>query len=342
MAAGIEFKDRFGEVRKNGQKAWHGLGVEIEEGQTAKQVFPKIGLGWDTELLPIYSEMVNSDGVRRIELPGHRAHVRSDTGDVLGVVSKDYRQFSNAELADFVDALAGEDAASSVETAGSLHNGRRIFCLTRLPEVVKASADDEILTYVCTTNGHGGFASFNTYTTGVRVVCANTVRMSEVDLRRGCSFRHTGNLSEKVGLARHAMGIAKREVARFQEMVTALVKTDLPRGREAQRSLMERLWHKCFGDVEQLEDGATKTRLTAKRDEEILRWLDKLEEPNQNLAGIGGSLWAGYNAVSEWIDHERGRFLNVLESDARVASNLFGVSQIFKSRLLRGVMAGVK
>ncbi len=32
MAHMIMGTDRYGEVRKNGQRAWHGLGLEIEEG----------------------------------------------------------------------------------------------------------------------------------------------------------------------------------------------------------------------------------------------------------------------------------------------------------------------
>jgi hypothetical protein len=52
--------------------------------------------------------------------------------------------------------------------------------------------------------------------------------------------------------------------------------------------------------------------------------------PEQNLKGIVGTWWAAYNAVSQWHDHERGRFGAVTESDARVHSNLFGASSAGK------------
>jgi len=40
MAHEIRSSDRFGEVRANGQRAWHGLGVEIPEGIDTVAAFP--------------------------------------------------------------------------------------------------------------------------------------------------------------------------------------------------------------------------------------------------------------------------------------------------------------
>lgn len=332
MGHGITLSDRYGETRKNGQRAWHGLGLEIEAGMDARTGFPKIGLGWDTEKVPCLRR--TKDGTL-VESTEHFFHVRCDTDTELGVVGKDYKMLQNMEQAEFTDALAGADAAVTLETAGSLYGGRRVFALVKLPEVVKATAEDTLDMYVVVSNGHGGFAGFSVYPTSVRVVCANTLRWSERDASKGLSFRHTGNFQEKVAQARLALGIAQREVETFREQVKALVSLRLD-ARQA-KSFMEKTWDASFGISDSLE-GEARMRMQAKRDAEIKRWLELLESERQVLPGIKGTAWAAYNAVSEWMDHESGRFKGVGESDARVASNVFGAGQHRKLKAFRSAL----
>lgn len=72
MAHEINNSDRFGEVRVNGKRAWHGLGVEIADGLNAVEGFKAIGLDWQTELLPVYAERMTMDGIERIEAKEHK------------------------------------------------------------------------------------------------------------------------------------------------------------------------------------------------------------------------------------------------------------------------------
>lgn len=331
MAHEIHASDRFGEVRKNGQRAWHGLGMEIEEGLTAVEAFPLIGLAWDTELLPLFAERITADGIERIESDS-RLHIRSDTGQKLGTVSDGYKPFDNGDLARFADALAGLDAAVVCETAGSLYDSRRIFCSVKLPQVVRASADDVLEQYVIVSNGHGGFASFSCYPTSVRPVCANTLRWSERDLSRGLSFRHTGNFDEKVKQARTVLGIAQAETVKFQEQVTALVGAQLD--ESATRAFMQLAWEDAFGKLNKdtMED-ATYVKLLTKRDADVETWMANIE--NERNVMHAGNAWGAFNAITEWHDHERGRFKGINESDARVHSNLFGTSAMAKMRTFR-------
>ena len=46
MAHEINATDVFGEVRARGERAWHGLGVELPTGLGAWEAFQQIGLGW--------------------------------------------------------------------------------------------------------------------------------------------------------------------------------------------------------------------------------------------------------------------------------------------------------
>jgi len=339
MAAGIEKTDAFGEVRSNGKKAWHGLGMAIPDRKTAREAFPLIGLDWEEELVTPYCDLITPDGVMRIEAAEYRVHVRRDTKAVLGIVGKDYKPIHNMELAEFADGLAGADAAAIVETAGSLHNGKRIFCFVRLPRVIYATDEDAIQTYVAVTNGHGGFAGWNCYPTSVRGVCANTLRMSEADLHRGLQFQHTGNIEQKLKTARIVLGLAYEETKKFEAKVKALVGRKLR--RDGMKSFLENVWEETFCAIPAEEDGKkedAREKLIAKRDALVAIWIENIEKETAKLPSIRGTAWAALNGVTFWHDHQRGHFKDVSESDVRQSSNLFGVSHREKQIALRAAM----
>lgn len=341
MSHGIESTDRFGEV---GKKAWHGLGIEIPEGLSAQDGFERIGLGWRTLLAPVFAEIdvMGADGPakKRYEIPEKRAHYRADTMELMGVVSDGYRPLENQDLARFADALAdAEQGKVKVETAGSLHNGRRIFACVQLPEIVRATEEDVMKQYVLVSNGHGGFASFSCYPTSVRVVCANTLRWSESDLALGLRFFHLGSMEDKLKNARTALGIARKETARFQEQVTALVGLNLTSAQ--MKEMAQAIYYQCFGKIDGHLEPESRAKLEAKRDEVVGAWMKNLEDSRQQLAGISGTGWAFYNAISQWNDHERGRFGDDPTANGRVSSNLFGVSNEHKRKAFRRILQAV-
>lgn len=338
MSHGITKSDRMGYVPEYaGEKMWHFLGDPIEAGLNAQQAFQNMGLGWATELTPVFA-LIN--GIYQ-PVPEYRAHVRGDTGDLLGMVTDGYRAFENQDVARFTDELAGQDKAVKVQTLASLYGGKRIFVSVKLPGDIVLGKDDVTGKYLVISNGHGGFAGFNVYLTAIRPVCDNTLRMSERDLASGIRFRHTGNLQEKVAQARLALGIAMEEGERFEQKIRALAATSLSPGQV--KAFMELTWDQTFGklDPEAMEPESYE-KLVAKRKLTIDTWLENMENERNTLVGIKGTAWAALNAVTEWHDHQRGRFQNVRVSGARVHSNLFGISNQHKTRAFATALQLVK
>lgn len=331
MAHEIHSNDTFGEVRSNGQRAWHGLGMEIEEGLNAAEAFRHIGLDWSTEMAPLYA--VAGEGQDQVRLPieDKFAHVRSDNKQVLGLVSDGYEPIENMQLAEFADTLAGLDKAVSIETAGSLYNSKRVFALVRLPKDIEVVEGDVLQQYVLVSNGHGGFAAFAAYPTSVRVVCANTLRWSEQDMAKGVKFRHTGDIEQKQKAAQAALGLVTKEAEKFETQVRRLAATQW--NSEQIRDYMAFMWEKMFVRIDPNDDNAAK--LMERRDAYVKHWMALLDDERQNIKGIRGTAWAAYNALSTWCDHERGRFQSIAKSDARVHSNLFGTSQDNKLRAFK-------
>jgi len=342
MAHEIEATDVFGEVRLNGQKAWHGLGIEIDDGLKAWPAFQQIGLDWETELMPLVCQYKNETGQKKqFKVPTHAAHIRKDTMGLLGVVGTGYKPISNKALAEFADILVEADKSVIVETAGSLRNGRQVFTLVRLPKDIAVTDEDILHQYVLVRNSHDGSAAFQVYPTSVRVVCANTLRLSERDLTRGIQFQHTGDVKKKIDHARLALGLITDQTKRFEAQVRVLAAKHLK--KDEVRDYFLSVYDASFGVVPEKDESDPKDtrrfeRQIARRDAILETWTNNMEDDRQTMVGIKGTAWAAYNAVSYYHDHQRGRFLTVQESEGRVHSNLFGTSNDCKQTAFKAAL----
>lgn len=335
MSHGIEASDVFGEVRLNGVRAWHGLGVEIPDGLKTWPAFERIGLNWETELLPVFATYKGDDGkTKQFKLPETMAHVRTDTKQLLAVVSSGYKPISNRELAEFADALVETEKGVTVETAGSLLGGKVIFTLVRLPQDIKVTDEDILRQYVLLRNSHDCSTAFRAYPTSVRVVCANTLRISETDADRGIVCWHTGDLKSKLDAARSALGMVTDSVKRYEAQVRLLAARNVT--AEGLKRYFAEVHDATFGTITEPVDVADERSKAKyehrleKRDALLARWEKNFQAEQQTLKGISGTAWAAFNAVSQWHDHERGRFDTIQKSDGRVHSNVFGVADAGK------------
>lgn len=338
MPAGFMNQDNFGFTGAR-SAIWHRFGTAIQTGQKAVEAFPALGLDWETDTLPVFA-MVNG---QQIELPEHRAHVRRDTGTVFGLVSDKYRAINNGDLARFADGLV-DGGEATVETAGSLLNGKRVFVTLRLPTVVRVGRNgcDESFQFLVVSNGHGGFASFSTYLTSVRVVCQNTLTLSERDIATGVRFYHTGDLEGKLRQARTILGTATKESEKFAEQCHALANADISSGQL--RDFLVYAFEATYGAAPKEDAGEVFIKWNAKRERAIKEWMEKFESEKQTLPGIQGTAWAALNAYTEWSDHERGGpWLANRPEDVRLHSNVFGIAQTAKRKVFRAAlkMAGV-
>jgi phage/plasmid-like protein (TIGR03299 family) len=253
------------------------------------------------------------------------ANVRSDTKAILGVVGTQYQPFQNREAFDFMDALVGEKLAM-FETAGALKGGRHIWLLARITRELRAAGQDVIQPYVLLTNSHDGTRSLPMIPTTVRVVCWNTLSLALHRSRaeEGICITHQESLPRRVAEAHEKLGLVVRCIDRFEEQVQAL----------ARRQLTQ----------EQL--GQYFTQLVARRSERhqkklLERFLENFHNERNNLSGIKGSVWAAYNAVSEYADHQITVFGRdeLTRLDNRVNSMWFGSGNRLKQEAFEAALA---
>src|SRR5690242_14842636 len=107
------------------EKPWHGLGKIVKDYPTSSEALRFAGLDYEVIRQDIYTTTYNNDGQamdhnKRIKT--HCATMRPDTGEVLGIVGKNYEIVQNRDAFSFFDAIVGGEGIQ-YETAGSLGKG---------------------------------------------------------------------------------------------------------------------------------------------------------------------------------------------------------------------------
>lgn len=293
---------------------WHGLGTRLAQPATAQAAIQAARLDWKVVKLPLFA------GSKRIPVPDRFAVVRR-TGDliqrtdpVLGVVSNEYTPLQNAQAFQFFDPIVGQEAAI-YHTAGALGNGERVWILAKLPGHIRVVGDDITEKYLLLSNSHDGKSSVTIKFTPVRVVCQNTLTLA---LNDGSAWRvsHHADIHQKLKQAHQMMGLINDRFADLEQSFQAMSRVQLDTSR-----LSEYLAAVCPEVTE------PDKQLLVQRDRSWSEFFFDQGKGNR-LAGVTGTLWAGFNGVTEWIDHRKTR----QNANQRFSSAWFGESARIKSR----------
>ena len=321
MAHDIDTTTGRAAVFVTGRPPWHGLGTVVAEAQTSADAIQLAGLDWQVEQWPL---VARKGGVER-NVNERVANVRSDTNAVLGVVGTGYRVFQNSDCFEFMDRIVQERLAV-FETAGAIRGGRIVWMLARLPQTLRAAPGDEIRPYLLATNSHDGSRALRLIPTTVRVVCSNTLHLAlgKAGPSEGLTIFHQESLDRRVAEAREKLGFVARRVDEFGEQVQTL----------ARRQMTQEELTSFFVTL-------VKDRSERQQKALLERFAANFEDATNTLPGVRGSLWAAFNSVSEWADHQstvRGQ-TDIQRADNRLFSMWFGSSAAVKQQALEVALA---
>ena len=276
--------------------AWHRLGTVTEQTMTADEIMTKAFLGgWKVRKVSLQGYELTDDGVHFIDCPDKWMTVRTNivTGDTeyLGVVGEDYTVVQNEEAAAMLDLLVDEAGGAHFETAGSLRRGKAIFVTMKLPQTMTIAGLDDLDLYLAATTAHDGTQALRVDATPIRIQCANTQRAALAHTRGFYVFRHTANIRSQIGQAREAMGLMWRYLDDFQAAAERMINETLTMSE----------FEKVITDLWPLADDAPDTtRQRARQRNATLRYL--MRDANTQ-AGIAGTHWGGFQAITEYVDH---------------------------------------
>lgn len=210
-------------------EVWYGMGMEVQDAKTSKEVIDLADLNWKVKQKPAY---IDVDG-NKIDT-GYTINYKDSDNSILGVVGKNYKVVQNEDAFAFTDELVGDGTHSvEYETAGELAGGKVVWMLARLPQVIVL--DDEIDNYLLFSNSHDGTSAVRCCITPVRVICKNTLNLALRTAKRSWRYTHAGDLASKILDAKNTLIYADKYNKEF--------------AKEAERLATKHLTHE---DVERI------------------------------------------------------------------------------------------
>jgi len=276
--------------------AWHGLGTVVQERLNTADFLKAAGMDWQVEMHPLYDQDGN-------EVQGWKQLKRSDTQELLHVARASWTPLQNQDAFRWFDPFI-QDQDMYLSAAVSLKAGRRIAITAEFaaPVVADVVPNDTVSLKLVLFNSHDGSLAVGIKFTPIRVVCANTLAMVvqgtkqkfQGDIHvapRSASVKHTKNVLANLSMIREQIDLATRTfktevVPQYQAMSATQLSTQL------WKQYLAYLFEK---DVVGLDESLRAyDALTAKLEAGL----------GQDIPGVRGTMWAAYNAVTEWVSHK--------------------------------------
>ena len=276
--------------------AWHQLGTVTDATMSAEEIMAKAFLGgWVVRKIPVAGIDVVDGAEHRIPCDDKVMTVRRNvvTGDTeyLGIVGEDYGVVQNEQCAEILDRLVDEVGGAHFETAGSLRKGKSVFVTMKLPDAMHIAEVDRLDLYLIGTTSHDGTAALRVDASPIRVVCANTQRAAFAHSVGSYTFRHTPNVNSQISQAREALGLMWKYLETFEAAAERMLNQTLTMGDFD--TIVAQLWPVA-------DDATERTKSNAKQRSAALRYLIRSSD---TLTDITGTRWAGYQAITEYLDH---------------------------------------
>ncbi|MCK8504231.1 DUF932 domain-containing protein [Myxococcus fulvus] len=270
-----------------GEEPWHGLGTQLPTNSTYAEVVQAAGFYTAVER-SLYAPPMEEP------IPDRKGLFRSDTGEYLATVHKDYEVVQFDEVARTLVEAAGS-VGCIFHTAGTLgRNGVRGWLLGELPEPLRIRGDKSpIRRYVLGYTGHDGTTAITLKNVATRVVCQNTIGVA-LHEKDGAEWHipHFDNAKQRLEEAGRAFRELMESYARFGDLANRLAAT--PFSEEQLRRVLDVV-------LPLPEDEGNHPR--------ILHAREKVVELYHVGAGIEGDMqataWAALQAVAEYADHHR-------------------------------------
>ena len=162
-----------------GQEPWHGLGTKVDGNLSAAEMLSAAQLDW---------EVGKFDTSFRVGKPGEKGNTTIKTGQQALVrltdnkvlspsVGPNWEPIQNAQAFEFFHEFV-ESGKMTMETAGSLRDGRIVFGLAKVGEDFELFGGDRVESYLLFSNSHQYGDTAKVDFTPIRVVCNNTLVMA--------------------------------------------------------------------------------------------------------------------------------------------------------------------
>jgi phage/plasmid-like protein (TIGR03299 family) len=255
---------------------------------------------------------------------GRMVAFREDTGEGLGIVSKNYHVHQPAQIADFMEGYS-KAAGMTVERMGTFGGGSRIYALAKMDEPIVLPGNDASFPYfLISTSYNGESATIGTYTM-IRVSCFNSlvaalaqfyVSQGEQKTRYSTGFAYAHNATFDAKEAAQQAANLYQAALQYRERALMLAQTGVSDEQKLEYFIS------LVGSIDKKSG-----MLTPQSRNKIDRLVELYKSgPGADLASAKGTAWGLLNAVTRFVDHEARQ----RTPDGRQVSAWFGTGQELK------------
>jgi len=352
--AKIAGRDSFGYA---GAKPWHHKGTKTPGVMTVEEALKVGNLDWEVEKRPIMTADTDMVVVPNVYAIGRVGPELNQMGEKKFIpfestVKGRYTIVQNAEAFNFFNS-AIEEGAACIETVGALGNGEKVFAMAKVPENFEPVKGEHMEKYILLSTSHDGSANIMAAFTTIRVVCWNTLSaaISEAssknrsNKKRGkqgnniVKIRHTKSAQKRIDEAHLLLEASERYWEKLSEAYRAMAMADMTRldviGFVADMFPGKKV------KLQSSKGGFIETEQVSTRTENNrVKVLDLFEgQAIGSHKGIAGTPYQMYQAITQYIDHER----SIRKDSNRWEASVFGSGEAMRQKAfekLLGVSVG--
>jgi phage/plasmid-like protein (TIGR03299 family) len=313
MSADLDMSIGRAAMAFTGATPWHRDGTRLDDAQPLEVWAEAAGMKWQALSAPVqFKTAAGTLGT----YGDKRVIYRSDTGAPLSVMGDGYKIVQPLECLEFFRDLIRAQGFK-MHTAGVLAGGRKFWALAETPnggEVVKGDKVRQFLT-VCTSLD--GTSATTVDFTNVRIVCANTFAEHRSEKRSAGAVKVFHSAEFDAEAAKRSLGLSAEKWQAFMKAAQTMAE---------QRCTLEEARHilrEIFGQPVSAKPDAASLAMSAinrakggagamvdqREQRSVARCLDLFTGAGRGAshAGVKGTRWGLFNAITEHVDHEQGR-----------------------------------
>lgn len=174
------------------EAVWHRLGQYLEEGASIETWTEQAGMDWTIDRSPV---MYHGKAGIVVNENQHVLH-RSDTEELLGIVSKDYKVVQPQQVLEFFRDLT-EIHGMKLSAAGTLHGGKKYWATADVGKSAQIVDGDKIDGQLLLVSSADGTMSTVATFTSTRTVCQNTLRVALAGAKNAVKVTHAADFDAK-------------------------------------------------------------------------------------------------------------------------------------------------
>jgi len=309
-----------------GPRPWHGLGYEVDPTLSPDEMIVAAGLDWRVKKEPLFLKD------HQHQIHSHFALTRYDRDgkfmSTLGVCGPKYEPVQNRDAFKFFQRFTNA-GAMTLQTAGALDFGRKVWCLASINDGFTLPGDDRVEGYILMYHPHIWGKALSIMFTPIRVVCQNTLTMALAQSSGHFRMPHIHDFDDSIiKAAEETLGLSGLLLNGFHERAKFLTTKQF--NEETVNRFIAGLFDKKCANEDEFE--AADMNRTAYRVKQLIDL-----QPGHDMKAMRGTWWGAFNAVTYFVDHEAGN-----NRDTALQSAWFGQRAALKRKALEDALEFAK